>query len=57
MKDYIIQLLENAGVSLPNENSLGQKIVSDDDPYKLSNFWNWFGNSKFAILGNMPFLG
>lgn len=54
MKDYIIQLLENAGVSLPNENSLGQKIVSDDDPDKLSNFWNWFGDSKAVDSQGRP---
>lgn len=40
------QLLENAGVSLPNENSLDEKIIPDDDPVKLQNFWNWFGDSK-----------
>lgn len=53
MKDYIIQLLENAGVSLPNENSLGQKIVPDDSD-KLSNFWNWFGDSKAVDSQGRP---
>lgn len=46
MKSDIEQLFENAGVNLPNENSLGEKIIPDDDPVKLANFWNWFGNSK-----------
>ena len=46
VEKYIKQLFENAGVNLPNENSLGEKIISDDNPVKLANFWNWFGNSK-----------
>ena len=54
MKDYIKQLFENAGVSLPNENSLGEKIVPDDDPVKLANFWNWFGDSKVVDEQGRP---
>ena len=46
MKSDIEQLFENAGVNLPNENSLGEKIIPDDDPEKIANFWNWFGDSK-----------
>lgn len=48
------QLLENAGVSLPNENSLGEKIIPDDDPVKLQNFWNWFGDSKVVDEQGRP---
>lgn len=54
MKSDIEQLFENAGVSLPNENSLGEKIVPDDDPVKLANFWNWFGDSKCVNKYNEP---
>ena len=50
----IKQLYENAGVSLPNENSLGEKIIPDDDPVKLQNFWNWFGNSKLVDEQGRP---
>lgn len=38
--------LEETIQNLPNENSLGEKIIPDDDPVKLQNFWNWFSNSK-----------
>lgn len=48
------QLYENAGVSLPNENSLGEKIIPDDDPVKLQNFWNWFGDSKVVDEQGRP---
>lgn len=48
------KILENAGVSLPNENSLGEKIIPDDDPVKLQNFWNWFGNSKLIDEQGRP---
>ncbi len=54
MKDYLKQLFENAGVSLPNENSLGEKIIPDDDPVKLQNFWNWFGDSKVVDEQGRP---
>lgn len=36
---------------LPNLNLDGKKIVADDDPEKLKNFWNWFGNSTTAWNG------
>ena len=49
------QLFENAGISLPNENSLGEKIIPDDDPVKLQNFWNWFSDSK-AIKNGKPMI-
>ena len=48
------KILENAGVSLPNENSLGEKIIPDDDPVKLQNFWNWFGKSKLVDEQGRP---
>lgn len=48
------QLFDNAGVSLPNENSLGEKIIPDDDPVKLQNFWNWFGDSKVVDEQGRP---
>ena len=54
MCDDIIQIFENAGVSLPNENSLGEKIIPDDDPVKLANFWKWFGDSKCVNKYNYP---
>lgn len=54
MCDDIIQIFENAGVSLPNENSLGEKIVPDDDPVKIQNFWNWFGDSKVVDEQGRP---
>ncbi len=53
-KNDLKQLYENAGVSLPNENSLGKKIVPDDDPIKLQNFWNWFGDSKVVDEQGRP---
>lgn len=53
-KKYINQIFENAGVSLPNENSLGEKIVPDDDPVKIQNFWNWFGDSKVVDEQGRP---
>lgn len=54
MINDFIQLFENAGVPLPNENSLGEKIIPDDDPVKLQNFWNWFGNSKLVDEQGRP---
>ena len=54
MKSYLKQLFENAGVSLPNENSLGEKIIPDDDPVKLQNFWNWFDDSKVVDEQGRP---
>lgn len=48
------KILENAGISLPNENSLGEKIIPDDDLVKLQNFWNWFGNSKCVDTQGRP---
>lgn len=39
MTDDLSQLFENAGVSLPNENSLGEEIVPYNDIEKLLNFW------------------
>ena len=54
MKSDIEQLFENAGVNFPNENSLGEKIIPDDDPVKLANFWNWFGDSKCVNKYNEP---
>lgn len=46
MKSLFTQLFEAAGVSLPNKNSLGEKIVQDDNQTSLGNFWDWFGDSK-----------
>ena len=46
MKSLFTQLFEAAGVSLPNKNSLGQKIVQDNNQISLGNFWDWFGDSK-----------
>ena len=46
--------LEETINSLPNENSLGEKIIPDDDPVKLQNFWNWFGNSKVVDEQGRP---
>ena len=54
MTDDLLQLFENAGVSLPNENSLGDKIVPDGDSEKLLNFWNWFGDSKMVDRRGRP---
>ena len=54
MINDFIQLFENAGVPLPNENSLGEKIIPDDDPVKLQNFWNWFGDSKCVDKKGRP---
>lgn len=54
MKDYIKQFFENAGVNFPNENSLGEKIIPDNDPVKLANFWNWFGDSKIVDEQGRP---
>ena len=48
------QIMENTGVSLPNENSLGEKIIPDDDPVKLQNFWNWFNGSKIITRSGKP---
>ena len=45
MTDDLFQLFENAGVALPNENSLGNKIILDDDHEKLLNFWTCLGDS------------
>ena len=42
---------ETPNPQLPNLNLDGKKIVSDDDPEKLKNFWNWFGNSTTAWNG------
>ena len=42
---------ETTNPQLPNLNLDGKKIVSDDDPEKLKNFWNWFGNSTTAWNG------
>lgn len=42
---------ETPNPQLPNLNLDGKKIVSDDDPVKLKNFWNWFGNSTTAWNG------
>lgn len=53
-KNDLKQLFENAGISLPNENSLGEKIIPDDDHVKLKNFWNWFGNSKVVDEQGRP---
>ena len=46
--------LEEAVNTLPNENSLGEKIIPDDDPVKLQNFWNWFGDSKVVDEQGRP---
>ena len=54
MINDFIQLFENAGVPLPNENSLGNKIVPDDDKEKIINFWNWFGDSKIVDKQGRP---
>lgn len=47
-------LLEEADTaldkSLPNRNSLGNKIIPDDDSEKLKNFWTWFDGSKAIDL-------
>lgn len=42
---------ETPNPQLPNLNLDGKKIVADDDPEKLKNFWNWFGNSTTAWNG------
>lgn len=57
--DLVEELMQIAGVPveeaeqpmLPNKNLKGQKIAPDDDPKKLQNFWNWFGNSTTAWNG------
>ena len=54
MINDFIQLFENAGVPLPNENSLGNKIIPDDDKEKIINFWNWFGDSKIVDKQGRP---
>lgn len=54
MLDDFVRLLENAGVPLPNENSLGNKIIPDDDKEKIINFWNWFGDSKIVDEQGRP---
>ena len=54
MTDDLFQLFENAGVALPNENSLGNKIIPDDDHEKLLNFWTWFGDSKMVDKRGRP---
>ena len=54
MTDDLFQLFENAGVALPNENSLGNKIILDDDHEKLLNFWTWFGDSKMVDKRGRP---
>ena len=54
MINDFIQLFENAGVPLPNENSLGNKIIPDGDKEKIINFWNWFGDSKIVDKQGRP---
>lgn len=54
MINDFIQLFENAGVPLPNENSLGNKIIPDNDKEKIINFWNWFGDSKIVDKQGRP---
>lgn len=53
--DNIFESENKVVTTLPNENSLGEKIIPDDDPVKLQNFWNWFGNSK-AIKNGKPMI-
>lgn len=61
MSDILQELMTLAGIplmeaetpapQLPNLNLNRQKIIPDDDPAKLRNFRNWFGNSTTGWNG------
>ena len=61
MDDILQELMTLAGVpleeaetptsQLPNLNLNREKIIPDDDPVKLRNFRNWFGNSTTGWNG------
>lgn len=62
MSDILQELLTLAGIPVTeneehhslNTNSLGENIVLDNDYNILSQFWNWFGNSKVADVHGRP---